>query len=93
MQGGFSGGFFQCLFSHKPSRERNRVHARNTRERKKSLMDSLQSRIQQLVDEVGTRVRVRIFSCLLMLEMFCKGAFSGGLFHKCKGFFFFFFFF
>ena len=32
-------------------RERNRVHARNTRERKKCLMDGLQSRIQQLVDE------------------------------------------
>ena len=35
------------------SRERNRVHARNTRERKKSQMDGLQSRIQELVDEVG----------------------------------------
>jgi uncharacterized protein YggL (DUF469 family) len=34
------------------SRERNRVHARNTRERKKSQMDGLQSRIQELVDEV-----------------------------------------
>ena len=34
------------------SRERNRVHARNTRERKKSLMDALQCRIQQLIDEV-----------------------------------------
>ena len=33
------------------SRERNRVHARNTRERKKSLMESLQSRIQLLIDE------------------------------------------
>lgn len=39
---------FQTLFS----RERNRVHARNTRERKKSQMDGLQSRIQELVDEV-----------------------------------------
>ena len=34
------------------SRERNRVHARNTRERKKSLMDSLQFRIQELIEEV-----------------------------------------
>lgn len=38
-------GFVFC------SRERNRVHARNTRERKKSLMESLQSRIQVLIDE------------------------------------------
>ena len=39
---------FSCCFC---SRERNRVHARNTRERKKSLMESLQSRIQLLIDE------------------------------------------
>ena len=39
------------------SRERNRVHARNTRERKKSQMDGLQSRIQELVDEVGVLFR------------------------------------
>ena len=37
------------------SRERNRVHARNTRERKKSQMDGLQSRIQELVDEVSRK--------------------------------------
>lgn len=33
------------------SRERNRVHARNTRERKKQLMDDLQGRIEALFEE------------------------------------------
>eukprot|EP00596_Hydrurales_sp_CCMP1899_P008425 CAMPEP_0119033378 /NCGR_PEP_ID=MMETSP1177-20130426/425_1 /TAXON_ID=2985 /ORGANISM="Ochromonas sp, Strain CCMP1899" /LENGTH=625 /DNA_ID=CAMNT_0006990089 /DNA_START=113 /DNA_END=1990 /DNA_ORIENTATION=+ len=32
-------------------RERNKMHARNTRERKKSQMDGLQCRIQELVDQ------------------------------------------
>ena len=41
------------------SRERNRVHARNTRERKKSQMDGLQSRIQELVDEVSWKIPFR----------------------------------
>jgi hypothetical protein len=35
------------------SRERNRVHARNTRERKRAQMDLLQQRIQELADEVS----------------------------------------
>jgi hypothetical protein len=39
-----------CLFF---SRERNRVHARNTRERKRAQMDLLQQRIQELADEVS----------------------------------------
>jgi hypothetical protein len=34
------------------SRERNRLHARNTRERKRAQMDLLQQRIQELSDEV-----------------------------------------
>lgn len=34
------------------SRERNRVHARNTRERKKQMMDCLQQRIEVLFEEV-----------------------------------------
>lgn len=44
----------RLLLPYMLSRERNRVHARNTRERKKSQMDGLQSRIQELVDEVST---------------------------------------
>ena len=36
------------------SRERNRVHARNTRERKKIQLDLLQMRIQELIDDVST---------------------------------------
>eukprot|EP01038_Epipyxis_sp_PR26KG_P013968 gene13968-18736_t len=35
----------------KRCRERNRVHARNTRERKRMQMEQLQSRIQELIDE------------------------------------------
>ena len=34
-------------------RERNRIHARNTRERKKLQMDTLQMRVHQLNDEVS----------------------------------------
>lgn len=34
------------------SRERNRIHARNSRERKKNQLDVLQRRMQQLLDEV-----------------------------------------
>jgi hypothetical protein len=33
-------------------RERNRIHARNTRERKKAQMDQLQQRVHELNDEV-----------------------------------------
>ena len=33
-------------------RERNRIHARNTRERKRVQMESLQQKIQNLMDEV-----------------------------------------
>ena len=35
-------------------RERNRIHARNTRERKKLQMDTLQMRVHQLNDEVSS---------------------------------------
>ena len=35
------------------SRERNRIHARNTRERKKLQLDSLQLRVHQLNNEVS----------------------------------------
>ena len=35
------------------SRERNRLHAKSTRERKKSLMDCLETRIEELVVEVS----------------------------------------
>lgn len=42
------------------SRERNRVHARNTRERKRAQMDLLQQRIQELSDEVPS-----MMSCFL----------------------------
>ena len=35
------------------SRERNRLHAKSTRDRKKTHMDCLESRIEELVDEVG----------------------------------------
>jgi hypothetical protein len=34
------------------SRERNRIHARNTRERKRIQMEALQQKIQELTDEV-----------------------------------------
>lgn len=36
----------------KRCRERNRIHARNTRERKRIQMEGLQQRIQDLMDEV-----------------------------------------
>lgn len=35
------------------SRERNRLHAKSTRDRKKTHMDCLESRIEELVDEVS----------------------------------------
>lgn len=38
-------------------RERNRIHARNTRERKKAQMDTLQLRVHALNDEVAENTR------------------------------------
>ena len=37
-------------------RERNRLHAKSTRERKKSHMDCLETRIEELVDEVRPHI-------------------------------------
>ena len=45
------------------SRERNRIHARNTRERKRAQMDLLQQRIQDLFDEVCHTLYI-LFLCL-----------------------------
>ena len=44
--------YFICIYVCIYSRERNRIHARNTRERKRAQMDQLQQRIQELFDEV-----------------------------------------
>ena len=41
------------VFTPSHSRERNRVHARNTRERKKQLMDGLKGKIEALFEEVS----------------------------------------
>jgi len=48
------------------SRERNRIHARNTRERKRAQMDHLQQRIQDLFDEVCHTLYI-LFLCILFL--------------------------
>ena len=44
--------YFPFTFTVRNSRERNRKHARNTRERKKRQMDALQNKIQELTNEV-----------------------------------------
>ena len=44
---------FQLSVVNILSRERNKIHARNTRERKRVQMETLQQNIQDLIDEVG----------------------------------------
>ena len=53
-------------------RERNRVHARNTRERKKMQMSDLQTQIEMLQNEVSTISSSNYYYYMLLLfYLFC----------------------
>jgi hypothetical protein len=60
-------------------RERNRIHARNTRERKKAQMDVLQSRVQQLMEERDQLQLMAVDSSVAGILMSMAGAQRAGL--------------
>jgi hypothetical protein len=54
--------------------ERNRIHARNTRERKKCQLETLQVRIKELVEEVSMKTLKNIYKDNSYVDIVC---FSG----------------